>query len=309
MANGQRNELSEQLIANEKYKRTYSTAKSLGFGDDQAEIIAKKFGKDLDDRKRKRLNEKEEGFYEKFQQFTGIRLTFANILRQSQILNRFVGSTFQLLGGLIDIMLISLAPVITAILSAIQRLFPAAVAFGRVLSQVYGAVEAVIETIRNALPEPIRNILSSENAVLAASMGAVGLLLFRVLSPMLSVLRRILAYTITTSRGVSQGNVQSGFIRRNSARTVRGLGFVATAVGGLAASSSVLSGGDAGGSLLGFGLSTAGFLALAAGGPAGIGIGAILSILGIAAPFIANAIANNNKRVSRGYKDYIRTNV
>ena len=172
MASREDNSVREALVAEELKNLIKILSQVFGRNPREISAVVKSSQKNNQDRRRKRLNEKEEGFYNSFQQFTGVRITFANILRQSQILNRFVGSVFQLFGGLLDILLISFAPFITAILNGIQNLFPLFENLADLIDGGFRAAGEFFDAIRTALPEPLKNILKSENLVLGAVITA-----------------------------------------------------------------------------------------------------------------------------------------
>ena len=79
-----------------------------------------------DQKEKKRLgtNKKQDNFFSNFQKFTGIRVTTANILRQSQVLNRYVGSIFQIFGSIVDIFLAPILGALSPLLPALTGLYP-----------------------------------------------------------------------------------------------------------------------------------------------------------------------------------------
>jgi len=83
----------------------------------------------------------------------GIQVSFAAMLRQSQIATGFLGAVFQVLGAILDSFLLAFAPMLFRMVQDLARLIPIARAFGETIAaEIVGVVDIVKILTERAMP-------------------------------------------------------------------------------------------------------------------------------------------------------------
>jgi len=123
----------------------------------------------------------------------GIKLGTASLLKQSQVFTGFVGTIFQLMGAMVDVIL---APFLPILIPAIRKMAELIPYMAKYAQNIYDFLDRTLFTwlrggISNLLPEAFKNILIP--ALAAILVGAFFLKMTGLWNPVISIIKNFIA--------------------------------------------------------------------------------------------------------------------
>jgi hypothetical protein len=118
----------------------------------------------------------------------GIQVSFAAMLRQSQIATGFLGAVFQVLGAILDSFLLAFAPMLFRMVQDLARLIPIARAFGETIAaEIVGVVDVVKIMTERIMPA-------------LATIGQWLMSAYKFISELNPLIKRLLFYAVVLPR-------------------------------------------------------------------------------------------------------------